>query len=220
MILFAIPIESFSQKDLPRATRTPSSSVNNLQIELLTDKTSFSIGDEIHFEVIFFNRGNSPFRILIDSTFIGSNIECTDIQGKMYSYVGGYNTWSPKTGVYTGRTYLLKAKEKMSIKMDAFIDNNYQLIFSNMFDRKGSNDYQELRKRIHLPPDFPDKYISAGRIFPLLKPNRYRFTYVYEATETDKHWKTFAAAQTPQEASVDLLWIGRATSNTVEILIQ
>lgn len=220
MILFALPVESFSQKDLPLAPRASSNSANNLRIDLLTDKTSFSIGDEIHFKVIFSNQGNSPFRILIDTVFIGSNFECIDIRGKRYSYDGGYNTWSPKAGVFTGRTHLLKANEKMSIKMDAFIFNNYQLIFSNMFDRKGSNDYQELKKRIHLPPDFPDKYISAGRIFPLLKPNRYRFTYVYEATEADKRWRTFTTAQTPQEAAVDLLWIGKAASNTIEILIQ
>ena len=76
------PIESCAQKDQPiNTTLTSSSQVSSLQISLLTDKTSYSIGDEIHFEVVFFNHGNSTFRILIDDTFIGENIQITDMQG-------------------------------------------------------------------------------------------------------------------------------------------
>ena len=135
-ILIVSPIESSAQKDQPiNTTLTSSSQVSSLQISLLTDKTSYSIGDEIHFEAVFFNRGNLPFRILIDDTFIGENIQC------------------------------------------------------------------------------------AGRIFSLLKPNKYRLTYIYETINADKHWK-FSAEKTLQETSLDLLWIGKTTSNPIEISIQ
>ena len=219
-ILIAFPIESCAQKDQPIDTIVTSSRpVNSLQISLFTDKTSYSIGEEIHFEVVFFNDGNSPFRILIDDTFVGENIECTDMQGNKYSYESGYHSWSPKAGFFTGRTYLLKPNHKINIKMDALVYDNYQLIFSNLFERKGCNNYQEFKKNKKLPSSFPDKYLCAGRIFSLLKPNKYKLTYIYETINADKHWK-FYAAKTPQETSLDLLWIGKATSNPIEISIQ
>jgi hypothetical protein len=219
-ILIASPVESYAQKDQTINTALGSSSqVGSLQISLLTDKTSYSIGDEIHLEVVFFNRGKSPLRILIDDTFVGGNIQFTDMEGKKYSYEGGYSTWSPKAGLFTGRTYFLKPDDKISIKMDALVYDDYKLIFSNLFDRKGSDNYKEFKKNKKLPSSFPDKYICAGRIFSLLKPNKYRLTYIYETTEADKHWR-FSAAKTPQETSLDLLWIGKAASNPIEISIQ
>ena len=113
----------------------------------------------------------------------------------------------------------LKPNDKINIKMDALIYDHYQLIFSNLFDRKGSNNYEKFKKNKKLPSSFPDKYLCAGRIFSLLKPNKYRLTYIYETINADKHWK-FSAAKTPQETSLDLLWIGKATSRPIEISIQ
>ena len=219
-ILYVSPAAWLSQKVLADTPSVASSPAGNLRIALVTDKKTYSVGDEIHFKVVLSNAGNAPFRILIDRVFIGSNIECRDLQGKKYAHDGGYDSWSPKVNVHTGRTYLLKPNEKMNIKMDALVYDNYKLIFSNLFDRRGSSGYQEFKKRINLPPDFPDKYLSAGRIIPLLKPGTYRFTYVYETNENDKNWRTFAGARTPEEASVDLLLIGKATSNTIELLIK
>jgi hypothetical protein len=219
-ILIASPIESRAQKDQPINTILKSSSQDSsLQISLFTDKTSYFIGDEIHFEVVFSNRGNSPFRILIDDTFVGSNIQCTDLKGNKYSYEGGYLTWSPKSGIFTGRTYYLEPDDKISIKMDALVNDNYQLIFSNLFDRTGSNDFGKFKKEKKLPSSFPDKYLCAGRIFPLLKPGKYKLTYIYKTTDADKHWK-FSHAKSPQETSLDLLWIGKSTSNPIEISLQ
>lgn len=219
-ILFVSPVAYFSQKavaDTPPASSNPA---GKLRIHLVTDKTTYTVGDEIHFEAELSNTDDAPFRILIDSVFIGSDIECTDLQGKKYTYDRGYNAWSPKVNVHTGRTYLLKPNEKMNIKMDALVYDNYKLIFSNLFDRRGSSCYHEFKKRINLPPDFPDKYLSAGKIIPLQKPGKYRFTYAYETTDLDKHWGTFAGARTPEEASVDLLLIGKVMSNTIELLIR
>ena len=219
-ILFVSPAVWLSQKALADTPSVSSNPAGNMRITLVTDKTTYSVGDEIHFEVVLSNTGNTPFRIMIDGVFIGSNIECTDLKGKKYAYDGGYDSWSPKVNVYTGRTYLLKPNEKMNIKIDALVYDNYKLIFSNLFDRRGCSGYQEFKKRINLPPDFPDKYQSAGRIIPLLKPGTYRFTYVYETNEHDKHWRTFTGARTPEEASVDLLLIGKVKSKTIELLIK
>lgn len=218
-VLFASPLELFPQEVQHINTiHTSSNKINNLQISLLTDKESYFIGDEIHFEVIFFNPGNSPFRIIINDTFVGENIKFTDMQGNKYSYRGGYNSWSTKAGLFPGRTYLLKPNQKVSIRMDALVYDNYQLIFSNLFDSKGSNNYEEFKKKKKLPSNFPDKYICAGRIFSLMKPNKYRLTYIYETSNSDMHWNF--ATKTPQESSVDLLLIGKVTSNTINILIQ
>jgi hypothetical protein len=219
-ILFVSPAMWLSQKALADRPSVSSNPTCNLRVALVTDKTIYSVGDEIHFEAVLSNTGNAPFRILIDSVFIGSNIECTDLQEKRYAYNGGYDSWSPKVNVHTGRTYLLEPNKKMNIKMDALVYDNYKLIFSNLFERRGNSGYQEFKKRINLPPDFPDKYLSAGRIIPLLKPGTYRFAYVYETTERDKHWRTFAGAGTTEEASVDLLLIGKVTSNTIELTIK
>ena len=68
------------------------------------------------------------------------------------------------------------------------------------------------------PAGFPVKYICAGRIIPLGKAGRFRLTYVYETTPADKDW-TFTAKD-PDASSVDLLWIGRASSEPVELSIQ
>jgi len=201
----------------PPASSAPA---DNLQITLSADKTMYSVGDEIHFEVVFSNTGDAPFRILIDSVFVGSRIDCADLQRRKCDFEGGYLSWSPKVNVYTGRTYLLKPDEKMNIKMDALVYENYILIFSNSFDRKGSSGYQDFKQRLHLPPDFPDKYLSAGWIFRLREPGTYRLAYVYETAEHDKHWQTFTNARTPDEASVDLLLIVKARSNTLKLIIK
>lgn len=48
----------------------------------------------------------------------------------------------------------------------------------------------------------------------------YDFAYVYEATEVDKRWRSFTGARTLEEASVDLLWISQAVSNTLDIRLE
>ena len=191
----------------------------DLQISLITDKDTYSKGDEIHFTIDLKNVSSHPLRVLIDSVFVGSNFGCSDNEGNRYPYEGGYNSWSPKVGIFTGRTYLIQPNSKMEIKLDALLFGNYDLIFSNQFDRKGSNHFKDLKSSNHLPENFPDKYICAGRIFKLQNAGKYRFTYVYQATENDKNWK-FAEAKTPQEASTDFLWIGKAASNTIELIIK
>ncbi len=219
IILITFPSESRAQEEQPiNTTGASSTGSSSLQISLFTDKMSYSIGEEIHLEVVFYNRGNSPFRILINDTFVGGNIHCADMEGNIYAYEGGYLSWSPKAGLFTGRTYLLNPNDTISVKMDALVYDNYRLIFSNSFDRKGSNNYQEFKKNHTLPPSFPDKYLSAGRIFPLPKPNKYILTYVYETDNADKRWK-FSAEKRPKETSLDLLWIGKAASDPVEISI-
>ena len=195
------------------------STSKDLQISLKTDKGTYSKGNEIHFTIELKNVSSYPLRVLIDDEFVGSNIECSDNDGNRYTYEGGYNSWSPKAGIYTGRTYLIPPNSKMEIKLDALVFDNYYLIFSNQFDRKGSNNFQDLKSSKNLPENFPDKYICAGRIYKLPDAGKYRFTYVYQATENDKNWK-LAGAKTHQEASTDFLWIGRVASNTIELLIK
>ena len=195
------------------------STSKDLQISLKTDKGTYSKGTEIHFTIELKNVSSYPLRVLIDDKFVGSNIECSDNDGNRYTYEGGYISWSPKAGIFTGRTYLIPPNSKMEIKLDALVFDNYYLIFSNQFDRKGSNNFQDLKRSKNLPENFPDKYICAGRIYKLPDAGKYRFTCVYQATENDKNWK-LAGAKTHQEASTDFLWIGRVESNTIELLIK
>ena len=195
------------------------STSKDLQPSLKTDKGTYSKGNEIHFTIELKNVSSYPLRVLIDDEFVGSNIECSDNDGNRYTYEGGYNSWSPKAGIYTGRTYLIPPNSKMEIKLDALVFDNYYLIFSNQFDREGSNNFQDLKSSKNLPENFPDKYICAGRIYKLPDAGKYRFTYVYQATENDKNWK-LAGAKTHQEASTDFLWIGRVASNTIELLLK
>ena len=194
------------------------STSKDLQISLKTDKDTYSIGDEIHFTIDFENVSIHPLSVLIDNEFVGSNIECSDHDGNRYTYEGGYNTWSPKMGIFTGGTHLIQPNSQMEIKLDALLFDNYELIFSNRFDRKGSDNFQDLKRINNLPGNFPDKYICAGRIFKLPNAGKYRFTYVYQATENDKNWRF--AKETSQEESMDFLWIGRSESNTIELFFK
>lgn len=218
VMLFAFPLACFSQKNLPKTFPTSSDSAGNLQISLATDKATYSIGDEIHFEVVFTNRGKKPFRVLVHRT-LEVTLECTDETGARCACKAGYGYQKLllKPGAFLGKALLLKPGEKKTVRMDALIDGKYQLIFGNMSDKKIITDYQKVKEEKNLPADFPDKYISDGKIYPLLKPGVHRFTYVYETAEADKHWWSFTDARTSEEASVDLLWIGKVTSNAVEI---
>lgn len=206
----------------PNNNRSPEninqSTLNDLKISLKTDKDTYSIGDEIHFTIEFKNASSKPLRVLIDDEFVGSNIECSDNDGNIYTYEGGYKTWSPKVGVFIGETHLIQPNNRMEIKLDALVYDHYNLIFSNQFDRKGSNEFQNIKSDNDLPENFPDKYICAGRIFKLTNSGKYRFTYVYQATENDKNWRFTGA--TNREVSMDFLWIGRAASNTIELLLK
>jgi len=195
------------------------STSKDIQLSFITDKDTYSKGNEIHFTIELKNVSSYPLRVLIDDEFVGSNIECSDNDGNRYTYEGGYNSWSPKAGIYTGKTYLILPNSKMEIKLDALVSDNHHLIFSNKFDRKGGNNFQDFKSSKNLPENFPDKYICAGRIYKLPDAGKYRFTYVYKTTENDKNWK-FARAKTHQEASTDFLWIGRVASNTIELLIK
>lgn len=193
--------------------------LKELQISLNTRKDTYAINDEIHFTIDFKNVSRYPLRIFIDNEFVGSNIKCSDNEGNIFTYEGGYNSWSPKAGIFTGRTYLIQPDSIMEFKLDALLFDNYSLIFSNKFDRKDSINFQDLKNSNNLPENFPDKYISAGRIFKLQKAGKYRFTCVYQATENDKNW-TFAEAKTHQEASTEYLWIGSEESNTIQLFIK
>ena len=192
---------------------------SDVQIRLTTDKAEYGPGEEIHFLVQAVNGGSQPLRILYDGTFVGRTMECTAANGERCPNEGGYATWSPKVGMYTGRTYLLQPGESQAFNMDALVDDHRQLIFSVSFASQGSGSFLEFKKKRGLPLDFPDKYIAAGAIIRLAGPGKYRLAYVYSAEELDKKWK-FAGAATPEEASVDLLWLGRAVSNPVEIEIR
>ena len=194
------------------------STSEDLQISLMTDKDTYSIGDEIHFTIVFKNVSSNPLRVLIDDEFVGSNIECSDDDGNIYAYEGGYNTWSPKVGVFTGGTHLIQPKSSMEIKLDVLVYDHYDLIFSNKFERKGSSNFQNIKSDNNLPENFPDKYICAGRIFKLPDAGKYRFTYVYQATENDKNWRF--TGETNRDFSMDFLWIGSAASNTIALLIK
>jgi len=197
---------------------TESGQGGDLHVLMTADREAFRPGEEIHFLVQAVNRGSNPLRILYDSVFVGRTIKCTAADGESCPNEGGYATWSPKVGEFTGRTYLLQPGESQSFKMDALVDDRRQLIFSSSGESRESGSNLELKKKFDLPIDFPDKYISAGAIIRLAGPGKYRLAFVYSASEQDRQWH-FAGAATPAEAAVDLLWIGTAVSDPVEIEI-
>jgi hypothetical protein len=216
------PMVCLARNDAPEALGPSSNPAGGLRISLATDKAIYARGDEIHFEVVFFNAGQAPFRILLNTFDWSSGIACTDAMGEPCAQSSGFCKilFKLKPGAYLGKTRLLKPNEKVAVQVDALLDGKYQMIFGEMSGRKGPCDYQALKREENLPADFPDKYISVGKIWPLLKPGKYRFAYVYETTEADTKWWSFSGARTPEEASVDLLWIGKAASNPIELLLE
>lgn len=203
----------------PEKKAAASASQPALVIQLQADKKAYRQKDEIHFHITYLNQGQKPLRFLVDDAFAGSDFQCKTQAGDAIAFNGGYSTWSPKVGVFTGRPHLLQPGEKKVFAVDALVDHRYDLVFSNEFKRHGTDGFKPLRARMKLPADYPDKYISAGRIFPAGKPGKYMFQCRYQGTEHDKYWR-FTGAKTPEEVSVEHLWIGEAVSNVVEIEIR
>ncbi|NNF98051.1 MAG: hypothetical protein HKM93_01610 [Desulfobacteraceae bacterium] len=191
--------------------------VPDLVITLKADKRIYDRNEEIHWLVEYANRGDKPIRILVDEVFIGSNFSCLDSSGNIIPVSGGYNTWSPKAGHFTGRTYLLASGKVLALKIDALVDDKYDMVCAEMNSRGEGTDFQDFKKRLNLPPDYPDKYISAGRRLSLDKPGDFSFQWVYKAGERDKEW-IFSGA--PDESSVENLWFGQTSSNIVELTIR
>jgi hypothetical protein len=190
-----------------------------LVIQLQADQVKYKKKEEIHFQIIYMNQGKNPLRILVDDTFVGNNFQCKSKAGEEIEPNPGYNTWSPKAGVFTGHPHLLQPGEKKVFAVDVLVDHNYNLVFSNQFTRSGTADFTEFKTQMKLPVDYPDKYISAGKIFPTGRPGKYLFQCSYHGTEQDKYW-SFIGTLTPEDASVEHLWIGQTASNIVEIEIK
>lgn len=189
---------------------------SSLQVILKTDKESYRQGDEIHWEVVYVNNGDVPVRILVDDEFSGSNMRCSTEKGDPVGYEAGYKSWSPKTGVFTGKPHLIDPGGTLTVRIDSLVDFQYDLVFRNPSQGPGSADDQALKKQIGLPEDYPDKYLAAGRRFRMGQPGIYHFRWVYEAGENDKQWR-FAGARTPEEASVEHLWLGTAESGGLRL---
>ncbi len=193
--------------------------MNALQIRLTTDRQVLVPGQEMMFSVTFRNLGRSEFRVFEDRCFTGSEFILTDAQGRVVPFEGGFATFSPKANQYLGRTLLLKPGEKRALRMTARLDQQYRLVFSGGTAGGGAGgSRQGLKAERGLPPDYPDRFIGCGRIFPLGKPGRYSLVFHYEKSEADRHWHVLS--ENPAETSLDNLWLGAADSKAVLLTIQ
>jgi hypothetical protein len=190
-----------------------------LEVRLKTDKESYRQGEEIHWLVEYVNKSDASFRVLVDETFAGTGLVCSTEAGEPVEAEGGYKSWSPKAGVFTGRTRLIDPGETLTLRLDSLADFQRDLVFRYPGPTEANAGDSEFKKRLGLPDDYPAAYLSAGRRLPVGKPGVFVFRWVYEAGENDKRW-TFAAAQTPEEASVDRLWLGKAESNNLRLEIR
>jgi hypothetical protein len=190
-----------------------------LEVRLKTDKESYRQGEEIHWLVEYVNKSDASFRVLVDETFAGTGLVCSTEAGEPVEAEGGYKSWSPKAGVFTGRTRLIDPGETLTLRLDSLADFQRDLVFRYPGPTEANAGDSEFKKRLGLPDDYPAAYLSAGRRLPVGKPGVFVFRWVYEAGENDKRW-TFAAAQTPEEASVDRLWLGKAESNSLRLEIR
>lgn len=191
----------------------------SLEVRLRTDKESYGRGEEIHWLVEYVNKGSVPLSVLVDEEFVGGNIRCITGQGAPVEAEGGYKSWSPKAGVFTGKPYLIAPGETLTLRLDSLVDFQRDLVFRHPGPTEANAGDPEFKKRLGLPDDYPAAYLSAGRRFRIAKPGVFDFRWVYEAGENDKLWR-FAAAQTPEEASVDDLWQGKAESNSLRLEIR
>ncbi len=192
---------------------------DSLQIMLKADKAIYHRGDEIHWEVVYVNNGDVPVRILVDDEFVGGNLRCSNEKGDPIGYEGGHMSWSPKTGVFTGKPHLIEPGGALTVRIDSLVDFRYDLVFRNPALAPGNADNQALKTQLGLPEDYPDEYLAAGRRFRVGRPGICDFRWVYEAGENDKRWR-FAGARTPEEASVEHLWLGAAESGGVRLEIR
>jgi hypothetical protein len=190
-----------------------------LEIRLRTDKESYRQGEEIHWLVEYVNKGNAPLRVLVDEEFVGSNILCLTGLGEPIAAEAGYKSWSPKAGVFTGKTQRIGPGETLTLRLDSLVDFQYDLVFRHPGPSPESPDDQTFIKRLGLPDDYPTAYLSAGRKFRIKQPGGFAFRWVYETGENDKLWR-FAAARSPDESSIDDLWLGKAESNSLRLEIR
>jgi hypothetical protein len=189
-----------------------------LEVRLKTDKESYRQGEEIHWLVEYVNTGNAPLRVLVDETFAGSSLVCSTEGGEPVEPEGGYKSWSPKVGVFTGKTHLIGPGETLTLRLDSLVDFQRDLVFRYPGPTEANAGDSEFKKRLGLPDDYPAAYLSAGRRFRIGKPGVFDFRWVYEAGENDKRW-TFAAARSPEESSIEHLWLGKAESNSLRLEI-
>lgn len=57
--------------------------------------------------------------------------------------------------MFIGRPQLLEPGEKKVLVVDALVDYQCHLVFSNQFKRLSSDGFQEFKARIKLPADYP-----------------------------------------------------------------
>ena len=146
-------------------------------------------------------------------------IRCTDEKGDPVGFEGGYLSWSPKVGVFTGRPHLIAPGGTLTIELDSLVDFQYDLVFRSPGWEPQTTDEKALKRSLGLPDDYPAVYLSAGRRFRLGRPGLYDFRWVYRAEDNDKLWK-FTGAHPPEEASVEDLWLGEAGSDSLRLEIR
>lgn len=191
--------------------------VNGLQIKLSADKADVTVGEEIHFEVTFINHSAQMFRIFTPSMFLGDEFAIQDAAGHEIPREGGFIFFSPKRGVFMGTTQIIRPAGSFERALEAWIDPRYRLVFGGRERTEPLN--AEARTRLGVPDEYPDKYISTGRIFALPKPGRYRMTFHYEKTDDDRNWRIDSDPD-KNRALLSDIWTGRVNSNTVTIHVR
>jgi hypothetical protein len=191
----------------------------DLRVTLAADRDSLQPGEEIRLTAEFANRGNKPFRILEDTCFAGNELEMTDSHGKPVAARAGFTSFSPKTGLFLGRTRLLGPGEKMIIALHAYLDAQGRLVFA--FPEAGENLAGRIpdKSSLGLPVDYPDKYIGCGKIFLVEKPGSFAISWRYQKAESDRHWR-FPKDVPAADRSLENLWTGTVVSNTVIVTLR
>ncbi|MDY0296459.1 MAG: hypothetical protein RB296_03990 [Acidobacteriota bacterium] len=188
--------------------------VNGLQINLSANKPVCQPGEEITLTVTFANRDAKPFRVLVHDVFIGEELEVNRQDGETIPRQSGFIWHSPKVNLFLGRTFVLAPEEQKTISLEARLDQQYRLVFASPDSRENIPDMREVKRRLGLPDEYPDKYVSRGRVFPLERPGLYEIRFVYERAEADRQW-TLPENLPQAEQSLDCLWLGKVFSNTI-----
>ena len=196
----------------------PGTASDDLQIALAVSPKSAGPGQEIELRVTYRNVGDTAYRLLEDTTFVGSELVVQRAGGEQIDYEGGYLTFSPKQGVFPGRTFLLEAGAERTLVLPAWVDGRYRLLFTNTPEAELGIGPSELKTRLGAPAELPARYVSAGRIFPVGQAGPVTLRFRYERGERDREW--IINAGSAEESSLDDLWIGRAESNPVELELQ
>lgn len=168
--------------------------VNDLRVELKTNKSSYNVGEEIIFIMTFINDSNSEIGVLDFSCFPGSNFYFKLANSKPLKDIADFGH-TIKGGVILGELKKILPNSSIVLTKTVLIDTNRNIVFNNPHKNEVGN---------------------CSRVFEVVKNELMIVKYVYKIPEW---YRTAYITKDTGIIKKNKLWIGEVMSNEVSFKI-